>query len=134
MLKPPSVSTRNTLINHEHQLLNLKTTSLSSLLLLLSLLEKKGQIEPHADPLRLTERFCTCVCFCSSSFCGSRDGCLRRRRRQPSEASGPAASSPRPLCPPGSARSLDSGGLARRRSLCRCPPRLMPQHRLSVRR
>lgn len=62
----------------------------------------------------------TCVCSCSSSSCGSRDGCLRRRMRQLSEASGPAASSPHPLCPPGWARSLGSGDLETRHFLYRC--------------
>lgn len=66
--------------------------------------------------------FCldTCACFYSSSFCGSRGGCLRRRRKQPSEASGPGATSPRLPCPPGSARFLDSADLERRRFLFRC--------------
>lgn len=66
--------------------------------------------------------FCldTCACFYSSSFCGSRGGCLRRRRKQPSEASGPGATSPRLPCPPGSARFLDSADLERRHFLFRC--------------
>lgn len=88
------------------------------------LLERK-KIELQEGSQRFTSQkffffWHTCVCSCSSFFCGSRDGCLRRKRTPPSGASGPATSSPRPPCPPGSARSPDSADLGRRHFPFRC--------------
>lgn len=87
-------------------------------------MSKNSTFRRHANKLHLVSWLCTCVCFCSSSSCGSRDGCPRRTRRQPSEALGPAASSPHLLYLPGWARSLGSGDLGRRRFPCRCLPHL----------
>lgn len=84
----------------------------------------QGYFNNMLIPPCLIPLFNTCVCFCSSSSCDSRGGCLRRRRRQPSEASGPAVLSPHPPCPPGWARFLGSGDLERYRFLCRCLPHL----------
>lgn len=87
-----------------------------------------GEITPQEEESNIST-LCTCVCFCSSFSCGFRDGCLRMRRRQLSEALGLAASSPHLPCPLGSARSLGSGDLERRRFLCRCLPHLTTRYR-----